>query len=33
MTGCRKQLPEVESRKEKVRGWGDGDLPFPPPPP
>lgn len=32
MTGCRKQLPEVESRKEKVRGWGDGDLPFPPPP-
>lgn len=31
MTGCRKQLPEVESRKEKVRGWGDGELPFPPP--
>lgn len=30
MTGCRKQLPEVESRKEKVRGWGDGELPFPP---
>lgn len=25
MTGCRKQLPEVESRREKVRGRGDGD--------
>lgn len=25
VTGCRKQLPEVESRREKVRGRGDGD--------
>lgn len=25
MTGCRKQLPEVESRREKVRGRGEGD--------
>lgn len=34
MTGCRKQLPEVESRREKVRGWGEGDGdPLSPPSP